>query len=78
VCLDGDGGSVDARRTEDGMVRASHAASHGAFIRILLCEFVGLDPRLYVRLKIDNCHAALLKFYAEPPHQLVGLNLAPR
>lgn len=60
------------------MVRASHAASHGAFIRILLCEFVGLDPRLYVRLKIDNCHAALLKFYAEPPHQLVGLNLAPR
>jgi probable phosphoglycerate mutase len=53
------------------------AVSHGAFIRILLCEFLGADPRLYRRLKLDNCHAALLKFYAQPPHQIVGLNLAP-
>jgi broad specificity phosphatase PhoE len=53
------------------------AVSHGAFIRILLCVFLGSDPRLYRRLKVDNCHAALLKFYPEPPHQLVGLNLPP-
>jgi broad specificity phosphatase PhoE len=53
------------------------AASHGAFIRILICEFLELDPRRYTRLKLDNCHAALLKFYAQPPHQLVGLHLAP-
>ena len=53
------------------------AVSHGAFIRIMLCEFLGCDPRFYRRLKIDNCHAALLKFYPEPPHQIVGLNLWP-
>ncbi|MGI8557522.1 MAG: histidine phosphatase family protein [Solirubrobacteraceae bacterium] len=53
------------------------ASSHGACIRILLCEFLGLDPRRYIRLKLDNCHAALLKFYAQPPHQLAGLNLPP-
>jgi len=53
------------------------AASHGAFMRILICEFLGLDPRFYIRLKVDNCHAALFKFYLRPPHQLVGLNLAP-
>ena len=52
-------------------------ASHGGFVRILICEFLGLDPRFYIRLKVDNCHAALLKFYPQPPHQLVGLNLAP-
>jgi broad specificity phosphatase PhoE len=53
------------------------AASHGGFIRILLCAFIGLDPRYYMRLKIDNCHAALIKFWPQPPHQLVGLNLSP-
>jgi broad specificity phosphatase PhoE len=51
--------------------------SHGAFIRILLCEFLDADPALYRRLKLDNCHAALLRFYPQPPHQLVGLNLSP-
>lgn len=53
------------------------AASHGAMIRLLISDFLGLDPRRYTRLKLDNCHAALLKFYPEPPHQLVGLNLPP-
>lgn len=53
------------------------AASHGGLIRILLCEFLGLDARYYIRLKVDNCHAALIKFFPQPPHQLVGLNLAP-
>jgi probable phosphoglycerate mutase len=52
------------------------AVSHGTLIRILLCEFLGTDARLFRRLKISNSHAALLKFYPEPPHQLVGLNLA--
>jgi broad specificity phosphatase PhoE len=53
------------------------AISHGAFIRILLCEFLGADPKVYRRLELDNCHAALIKFYPQPPHQLVGLNLPP-
>jgi broad specificity phosphatase PhoE len=53
------------------------AVSHGAFIRILLCVFLGADPTIYRRLKLDNCHAALLKFYPQLPHQLVGLNLSP-
>jgi broad specificity phosphatase PhoE len=49
------------------------AVSHGTLIRILLCDFLGTDPRLFRRLKVSNCHAALLKFYAEPPHQLVAI-----
>jgi probable phosphoglycerate mutase len=53
------------------------AVSHGAFTRILLCDFLGADPALYRRLKLDNCHGALLKFYPQPPHQLAGFNLAP-
>jgi hypothetical protein len=43
----------------------------------MLCEFPGADPKLYRRLKIDNCHGALLKFVPQPPHQFVGLNLSP-
>jgi len=63
---------------EIGMAPGRHfAASHGSFIPILLCEFLGLDARYYIRLKVDNCHAALIKFFPNPPHQLVGLNLAP-
>lgn len=61
----------------EGMPGRHLAVSHGAFIRILVCVFLGCDPRLYRRLKLDNCHATMLKFYPEPPHQLVGLNLAP-
>jgi probable phosphoglycerate mutase len=53
------------------------AVSHGTFIRILLCGFLGTDARLFRRLKVSNCHAALLKFYPEPPHQLVAMNIAP-
>jgi broad specificity phosphatase PhoE len=53
------------------------AASHGGLIRILASEFLGLPPSYYRRLKLSNCHAALLKFYPEPPHQLAGWNLAP-
>ena len=53
------------------------AVSHGTLIRILLCDFLGTDPQLFRRLKVSNCHAALLKFYAEPPHQLVAMNIAP-
>jgi broad specificity phosphatase PhoE len=53
------------------------AVSHGTLIRILLCEFLGSDARLFRRLKVSNCHAALLKFYPKPPHQLVAMNIAP-
>ncbi len=60
----------------EGMPGWHLAVSHGAFIRILVCVFLGCDPRLYRRLKLDNCHAELLKFYPDPPHQLVVLNLA--
>jgi broad specificity phosphatase PhoE len=39
------------------------AVSQGAFIRILLCLFLGADPTRYRHLKLDNGHAVLLKFY---------------
>jgi broad specificity phosphatase PhoE len=46
-------------------------------MRILVCAFLGLDPCHYRRIKIDNCHGVLLKFYEQPPHQLAGLNISP-
>jgi len=53
------------------------AFSHGALMRILVCVFLGQDPCYYRRIRIDNCHGVLLKFYPAPPHQLAGLNLPP-
>ncbi len=51
------------------------AFSHGALIRILACEFLGTPPAYYRRLRLDNCHAALWKFWPQPPHQFAGWNL---
>ncbi len=51
------------------------AFAHGALIRILACGFLGMPPAYYRRLRLDNCHAALWKFYECPPHQLAGWNL---
>jgi probable phosphoglycerate mutase len=52
-------------------------ASHGAFLRVLVCVFLGMDPALYRRFKLDNATASLIKLYPQPPHQLVALNLRP-
>jgi probable phosphoglycerate mutase len=53
------------------------AVSHGGFIRQLVCVFLGHSPCYYRRLKLENCHGVLLRFYPQPPHQLVGHNLPP-
>jgi broad specificity phosphatase PhoE len=80
-----------AESSEDAAARASSflqeiatlggghylAFSHGGLMRILVCAFLGLDPCHYRRIKIDNCHGVLLKFYEQPPHQLAGLNISP-
>ena len=52
-------------------------ASHGAFLRILTCVFLGQDAAGYRRLKLDNCHGVLLKLYPQGPHQLAAFNLPP-
>lgn len=52
-------------------------ASHGAFLRVLICVFLGMDPALYRRFKLDNAAMTLIKLYERPPHQLVALNVRP-
>lgn len=51
--------------------------SHGGLTRIAAAAFLGLNPRLALRMKIDNCHALALKWYAKPPHQVLGINVPP-
>lgn len=53
------------------------AAGHGAQMRIMAAEFLKLNPACHRRLRIDNCHGALWRFWPQPPHQLAGWNLAP-
>jgi hypothetical protein len=53
------------------------AVAHGAIMRIMAAEFLGMHPAHYRRLRIDNCHAALWRFWPQPPHQLAGWNLPP-
>jgi len=49
--------------------------SHGAFIRILAQVAIGGNPSYYRRLKLNNCHAAIFRFYPDPPHQMVAWNV---
>lgn len=50
--------------------------SHGAFLRILTQVAIGGDPNCYRRLKMNNCHGVVFKFYPTPPHQLVAWNIS--
>lgn len=52
-------------------------STHGGLVRVLACRFIGMEPRLAGRLKVDNCHALALKWYDEPPHQALAVNLPP-
>jgi broad specificity phosphatase PhoE len=51
------------------------AASHGALIHIMAAAWLQMPVPQYTLFKLDNCAAALWKFWDEPPHQLVGWNL---
>ncbi|UJA20959.1 histidine phosphatase family protein [Thermoleophilia bacterium SCSIO 60948] len=51
--------------------------SHGGLLRIMACVFAGTDPKYSRRLKLDNCHALVLKWYPKPPHQVLAVNLPP-
>ncbi|MGI8557606.1 MAG: histidine phosphatase family protein [Solirubrobacteraceae bacterium] len=55
------------------------ASTHGGFARILACEILNLNAAHNPRLKLDNCHSGLFKFWPTPPfqYQLVGWNLPP-
>lgn len=49
--------------------------SHGAFLRVLTMVALGGSPNCYRRLKLGNCHGFVMKFYPEPPHQLLAWNV---
>ena len=51
--------------------------SHGGLIRIMASVFIGNNPKHSGRLKVDNCHAVAFKWYENPPHQLLAVNLPP-
>jgi broad specificity phosphatase PhoE len=53
------------------------AFSHGGLLRIMASMFAGGNPRRSHRLKLDNCHAIALKWYPNPPHQVLAINLPP-
>lgn len=67
----------------DRVGRVDHAAGLGLkrekrdHVLPAVSPCLGTDLRLYRHFKVDSCHAAPLKFYPEPPHQIVGLNLPP-
>lgn len=50
--------------------------SHGAFLRIMACVSMGGNPNCYRRLKLDNCCGIIVKFYPNPPNQLLALNIS--
>lgn len=51
--------------------------SHGGVLRIIASIFAGNDPKHAHRLKVNNCHAVALKWFPEPPHQVLAINLPP-
>jgi broad specificity phosphatase PhoE len=53
--------------------------SHGTLIKIFIHHFIKADPNYYRRFKLNNCHAAIVKFFQppKPDSQLLGFNLPP-